>query len=117
MRCAIVALCAFGCSVQPRDDDDPRISPMERAVAVGIIALSTGAATTATQCPTTSADECRELSWRAGSVVVGVSLAAAAQAWLEAQDDAVRDAERRRRSDAARRGASKPAPAPTSAAQ
>jgi hypothetical protein len=117
MKCALVGLLALGCSTHARDDDDPRISPMERAVAVGIIALSTGAATTASQCPTTTADECRDLSWRAGSVVVGVSLAAAAQAWLEAQDDAVRDAERRRRSDAAKRGASKPAPAPPSAVQ
>ena len=63
---------------------------MQRAVAVGLIALSTGIATTASQCPTTTADECRDLSWRAGSVVLGVTLATSAQAWLQAQDDEVK---------------------------
>ena len=115
MRYALALALLVGCARNVRDDDDPRVSPMERAFAIGLIALSTGAATTASQCPTTTRGECVDLTWRAGSVVLGVSIAAAAQAWLEAQDDEVAAAERRRRSDAARRGAHKvPASAPAS---
>lgn len=112
----VLALClVVGCARDAREDDDPRVSPMQRAFAVGLIALSTGAATTASQCPTTTRGECFDLTWRAGSVVLGVSVAAAAQAWLEAQDDEVAAAERRRRSEAAKRGAHKaPASAPAS---
>ena len=93
------------CSRQVHPDDDPRISPMERAVAVGLVAISTGIATTASQCPTTSADECRDLSWRAGSVVLGVTLATSAQAWLQAQEDEQEAAVKRKRSDAAKKAA------------
>ena len=105
MRAALLLLMLGACSRQVHPDDDPRISPMERAVAVGLIALSTGIATTASQCPTTTADECRDLSWRAGSVVLGVTLATSAQAWLQAQDDEVEAAAKRKRSEAARKAA------------
>ena len=101
MRWACLLVIALGCSRQVHPDDDPRVSPMERAVAVGLIALSTGVATTASQCPTTSADECHDLSWRAGSVVLGVTLATAAQAWLQAQEDEQEAAVKRKRSAAA----------------
>ena len=105
MRTALLLVAALGCSRQVHPDDDPRISPMERAVAVGLVAISTGIATTASQCPTTSADECRDLSWRAGSVVLGVTLATSAQAWLQAQDDEVQAAAKRKRSEAAKKAA------------
>ena len=105
MRAALLLVVALGCSRQVHPDDDPRISPMERAVAVGLVAISTGIATTASQCPTTSADECRDLSWRAGSVVLGVTLATSAQAWLQAQDDEVQAAAKRKRSEAAKKAA------------
>jgi hypothetical protein len=105
MRAALLLLMLGACSRQVHPDDDPRISPMERAVAVGLVALSTGIATTASQCPTTTADECRDLSWRAGSVVLGVTLATSAQAWLQAQDDEVEAAAKRKRSDAAKKAA------------
>ena len=105
MRAALLLLMLGACSRQVHPDDDPRISPMERAVAVGLVAISTGIATTASQCPTTSADECRDLSWRAGSVVLGVTLATSAQAWLQAQDDEVQAAAKRKRSDAAKKAA------------
>ena len=105
MRAALLLLLVGACSRQVHPDDDPRISPMERAVAVGLIALSTGIATTASQCPTTTADECRDLSWRAGSVVLGVTLATSAQAWLQAQDDEVEAKAKRKRSEAAKAAA------------
>ena len=105
MRTALLLVAALGCSRQVHPDDDPRISPMERAVAVGLVAISTGIATTASQCPTTSADECRDLSWRAGSVVLGVTLATSAQAWLQAQEDEQEAAVKRKRSDAAKKAA------------
>lgn len=105
MRAALLLLMLGACSRQVHPDDDPRISPVERAVAVGLIALSTGIATTASQCPTTTADECRDLSWRAGSVVVGVTLATSAQAWLQAQDDEVERLAKRKRSEAAKKAA------------
>lgn len=105
MRAALLLLMLGACSRQVHPDDDPRISPMERAVAVGLIALSTGVATTASQCPTTTADECRDLSWRAGSVVLGVTLATSAQAWLQAQDDEVERLAKRKRSEAAKKAA------------
>ena len=105
MRAALLLLMLGACSRQVHPDDDPRISPMERAVAVGLVALSTGIATTASQCPTTTADECRDLSWRAGSVVLGVTLATSAQAWLQAQDDEVEAAAKRKRSAAAKAAA------------
>ena len=105
MRAALLLLLVGACSRQVHPDDDPRISPMERAVAVGLIALSTGIATTASQCPTTTADECRDLSWRAGSVVLGVTLATSAQAWLQAQDDEVERLAKRKRSEAAKKAA------------
>ena len=105
MRAALLLLMLGACSRQVHPDDDPRISPMERAVAVGLVALSTGIATTASQCPTTSADECRDLSWRAGSVVLGVTLATSAQAWLQAQEDEQEAAVKRKRSDAAKKAA------------
>ena len=62
-------------------------------------------ATTASQCPTTTADECRDLSWRAGSVVLGVTLATSAQAWLQAQEDEQEAAVKRKRSAAAKAAA------------
>ena len=105
MRAALLLLMLGACSRQVHPDDDPRISPVERAVAVGLIALSTGIATTASQCPTTTADECRDLSWRAGSVVLGVTLATSAQAWLQAQDDEVERLAKRKRSAAAKAAA------------
>lgn len=105
MRAALLLLMLGACSRQVHPDDDPRISPMERAVAVGLIALSTGIATTASQCPTTTADECRDLSWRAGSVVLGVTLATSAQAWLQAQEDEQEAAVKRKRSAAAKAAA------------
>lgn len=105
MRAALLLLMLGACSRQVHPDDDPRVSPMQRAVAVGLIALSTGIATTASQCPTTTADECRDLSWRAGSVVLGVTLATSAQAWLQAQDDEVEAAAKRKRSEAAKKAA------------
>lgn len=105
MRAALLLLLLGACSRQVHPDDDPRISPMERAVAVGLIALSTGIATTASQCPTTTADECRDLSWRAGSVVLGVTLATSAQAWLQAQEDEQEAAVKRKRSEAAKKAA------------
>ena len=105
MRAALLLLMLGACSRQVHPDDDPRVSPMERAVAVGLVALSTGIATTASQCPTTSADECRDLSWRAGSVVLGVTLATSAQAWLQAQEDEQEAAVKRKRSDAAKKAA------------
>ena len=105
MRTALLLVVALGCSRQVHPEDDPRISPMERAVAVGLVAISTGIATTASQCPTTSADECRDLSWRAGSVVLGVTLATSAQAWLQAQEDEQEAAVKRKRSDAAKKAA------------
>ena len=105
MRSALLLVAALGCSRQVHPEDDPRVSPMERAVAVGLVALSTGIATTASQCPTTSADECRDLSWRAGSVVLGVTLATSAQAWLQAQEDEQEAAVKRKRSDAAKKAA------------
>ncbi len=105
MRAALLLVLLGACSRQMHPDDDPRISPMERAVAVGLVALSTGLATTASQCPTTTADECRDLSWRAGSVVLGVTLATSAQAWLQAQDDEVEAAAKRKRSEAAKAAA------------
>lgn len=105
MRAALLLLLLGACSRQVHPDDDPRISPVERAVAVGLIALSTGIATTASQCPTTTADECRDLSWRAGSVVLGVTLATSAQAWLQAQDDEVERLAKRKRSEAAKKAA------------
>ena len=105
MRTALLLVVALGCSRQVHPEDDPRVSPMERAVAVGLVALSTGIATTASQCPTTSADECRDLSWRAGSVVLGVTLATSAQAWLQAQEDEQEAAVKRKRSDAAKKAA------------
>lgn len=105
MRAALLLLMLGACSRQVHPDDDPRISPMERAVAVGLIALSTGIATTASQCPTTTADECRDLSWRAGSVVLGVTLATSAQAWLQAQEDEQEAAVKRKRSEAAKKAA------------
>ena len=105
MRAALLLLMLGACSRQVHPDDDPRISPVERAVAVGLIALSTGIATTASQCPTTTADECRDLSWRAGSVVLGVTLATSAQAWLQAQEDEQEAAVKRKRSEAAKKAA------------
>ena len=105
MRTALLLVATLGCSRQVHPEDDPRVSPMERAVAVGLVALSTGIATTASQCPTTSADECRDLSWRAGSVVLGVTLATSAQAWLQAQEDEQEAAVKRKRSDAAKKAA------------
>jgi hypothetical protein len=105
MRAALLLLVLGACSRQVHPEDDPRISPMERAVAVGLIALSTGIATTASQCPTTTADECRDLSWRAGSVVLGVTLATSAQAWLQAQEDEQEAAVKRKRSEAAKAAA------------
>lgn len=105
MRAALLLVMLGACSRQVHPDDDPRISPMERAVAVGLIALSTGIATTASQCPTTTADECRDLSWRAGSVVLGVTLATSAQAWLQAQEDEQEAAVKRKRSEAAKKAA------------
>ena len=105
MRAALLLLMLGACSRQVHPDDDPRVSPMERAVAVGLVALSTGIATTASQCPTTTADECRDLSWRAGSVVLGVTLAASAQAWLQAQEDEQEAAVKRKRSEAAKKAA------------
>lgn len=105
MRAALLLLVLGACSRQVHPDDDPRISPMERAVAVGLVALSTGIATTASQCPTTTADECRDLSWRAGSVVLGVTLATSAQAWLQAQEDEQEAAVKRKRSEAAKKAA------------
>jgi hypothetical protein len=105
MRAAFLLVIALGCSRQVHPEDDPRVSPMERAVAVGLVAISTGIATTASQCPTTSADECRDLSWRAGSVVLGVTLATSAQAWLQAQEDEQEAAVKRKRSDAAKKAA------------
>lgn len=105
MRAALLLLMLGACSRQVHPDDDPRVSPMERAVAVGLIALSTGIATTASQCPTTTADECRDLSWRAGSVVLGVTLATSAQAWLQAQEDEQEAAVKRKRSEAAKKAA------------
>ena len=105
MRAALLLVAALGCSRQVHPEDDPRVSPMERAVAVGLVALSTGIATTASQCPTTTADECRDLSWRAGSVVLGVTLATSAQAWLQAQEDEQEAAVKRKRSDAAKKAA------------
>ena len=105
MRAALLLLMLGACSRQVHPDDDPRISPMERAVAVGLVALSTGIATTASQCPTTTADECRDLSWRAGSVVLGVTLATSAQAWLQAQEDEQEAAVKRKRSEAAKKAA------------
>lgn len=105
MRAALLLVLLGACSRQVHPDDDPRISPMERAVAVGLIALSTGLATTASQCPTTTADECRDLSWRAGSVVLGVTLATSAQAWLQAQEDEQEAAVKRKRSEAAKKAA------------
>jgi hypothetical protein len=105
MRAALLLLVLGACSRQVHPEDDPRISPMERAVAVGLIALSTGIATTASQCPTTTADECRDLSWRAGSVVLGVTLATSAQAWLQAQEDEQEAAVKRKRSEAAKKAA------------
>ena len=105
MRAALLLLVLGACSRQVHPDDDPRISPVERAVAVGLIALSTGIATTASQCPTTTADECRDLSWRAGSVVLGVTLATSAQAWLQAQEDEQEAAVKRKRSEAAKAAA------------
>ena len=105
MRAAFLLLMLGACSRQVHPEDDPRVSPMERAVAVGLVALSTGIATTASQCPTTSADECRDLSWRAGSVVLGVTLATSAQAWLQAQEDEQEAAVKRKRSDAAKKAA------------
>ena len=105
MRAALLLLMLGACSRQVHPDDDPRVSPMERAVAVGLVAISTGIATTASQCPTTSADECRDLSWRAGSVVLGVTLATSAQAWLQAHDDEVQAAAKRKRSEAAKKAA------------
>ena len=105
MRAALLLLMLGACSRQVHPDDDPRVSPMERAVAVGLVAISTGIATTASQCPTTTADECRDLSWRAGSVVLGVTLATSAQAWLQAQEDEQEAAVKRKRSDAAKKAA------------
>ena len=105
MRAALLLVVALGCSRQVHPEDDPRVSPMERAVAVGLVAISTGIATTASQCPTTTADECRDLSWRAGSVVLGVTLATSAQAWLQAQEDEQEAAVKRKRSDAAKKAA------------
>mgnify|MGYP001205213787 FL=1 len=105
MRAAMLLVAALGCSRQVHPEDDPRVSPMERAVAVGLVALSTGIATTASQCPTTTADECRDLSWRAGSVVLGVTLATSAQAWLQAQEDEQEAAVKRKRSEAAKKAA------------
>lgn len=105
MRAALLLLMLGACSRQVHPDDDPRVSPMERAVAVGLVALSTGIATTASQCPTTTADECRDLSWRAGSVVLGVTLATSAQAWLQAQEDEQEAAVKRKRSEAAKKAA------------
>ena len=105
MRAALLLVVALGCSRQVHPEDDPRVSPMERAVAVGLVAISTGIATTASQCPTTSADECRDLSWRAGSVVLGVTLATSAQAWLQAQEDEQEAAVKRTRSAAAKAAA------------
>jgi hypothetical protein len=105
MRAAFLLLMLGACSRQVHPEDDPRVSPMERAVAVGLVAISTGIATTASQCPTTTADECRDLSWRAGSVVLGVTLATSAQAWLQAQEDEQEAAVKRKRSDAAKKAA------------
>ena len=105
MRTALLLLMLGACSRQVHPEDDPRVSPMERAVAVGLVAISTGIATTASQCPTTSADECRDLSWRAGSVVLGVTLATSAQAWLQAQEDEQEAAVKRKRSEAAKKAA------------
>ena len=105
MRAALLLLMLGACSRQVHPEDDPRVSPMERAVAVGLVAISTGIATTASQCPTTSADECRDLSWRAGSVVLGVTLATSAQAWLQAQEDEQEAAVKRKRSEAAKKAA------------
>jgi hypothetical protein len=84
MKAAILAaVLLVGCGGQPR----VRPSPVERAIAIGLVTLGTGAATVAAQCPDSTEDECQALSARAGAVVLSVSLAAAAQAWLVASDD------------------------------
>jgi hypothetical protein len=94
MKAALLAaVLLVGCGGQPR----VRPSPVERAVAIGLVTLGTGAATVAAQCPDSTEDECQALSARAGAVVLSVSLAAAAQAWLVASDD---EAERARKQEA-----------------
>jgi hypothetical protein len=94
---------------------------VDRALAVGLVSLGTGAATTASTCAESAAAECERVSWRSGTVVLGVALAAGAQAWLEYQDDAALERARAARSAAAREAAARrraappPSPAPESA--
>jgi len=91
----LLAMSLIGCGAAPRKgDDEPRLrpSPAERAVAIGLVTLGTGVATIASSCPDQTAEDCRALSARAGAVVLSVSIAAAAQAWLAASDDEVAQA-------------------------
>jgi hypothetical protein len=54
MKAAILAaVLLVGCGGQPR----VRPSPVERAIAIGLVTLGTGAATVAAQCPDSTEDE------------------------------------------------------------
>ena len=99
MRAALLAAALLvGCGGTPR----VRPSPVERAVAIGLVTLGTGAATVAAECPDATKAECKALSARAGAVVLSVALAAAAQAWLVASDDETERARQQEALEAAR---------------
>ena len=108
----LVCVAAVGCAGPS--------TAVDRALAVGLVSLGTGAATAASTCAESAAAECERVSWRSGTVVLGVALAAGAQAWLEYQDDAALERQRAARSAAARAAAARrrpplPATPPTEA--
>ena len=89
----LLAVGLLGCGGAPREGETTpvrtRPSPTQRAWVIGLVTLAGGASTVAASCPDQTGAECAALSARAGAVVLSVSIAAAAQAWLAAADDEV----------------------------
>jgi hypothetical protein len=92
----LLAVGLLGCGGAPRDGETTpvrtRPSPTQRAWVIGLVTLAGGVSTVASSCPHQTGAECAALSARAGAVVLSVSVAAAAQAWLAAADDEVAQA-------------------------
>lgn len=85
----LLAVSLLGCGGAPREGDVVRVrpSPAQRAWVIGLVTLAGGASTVAASCPRSTDEQCAALSAQAGAVVLSVSVAAAAQAWLAAADD------------------------------
>ena len=83
MRVAATALVALTACAPARRE----VTPTERAVAVGLVSLGTGAAMTASRCADSTDQECEAVTMSAVAIVIGVAIASGAHAWLAYQDE------------------------------